>query len=222
MPHFSPEFLQFFKDLAANNNRDWFTQNKKHYELVVKKPFEVFITDMINRVKKDDPKVKIEAKDAIFRIYRDVRFSKDKTPYKIQVSAIISPGGRKDMLTPGMYLEFGPEHIRVYGGVYSPEKNDLFNIRSYIIDHNDEFNKLLKNKKFVDMYGEIRGEKNKILAKEFKEAAQDQPLIFNKQFYYFGQMEPELALEKDLIERIYAFYEAAKPMKKFLMNAISG
>ena len=82
MPHFSPEFLQFFKDLAANNNRDWFTGNKKHYELVVKKPFEVFITDMINKIKKDDPKLQIEAKDAIFRIYRDVRFSKDKTPYK--------------------------------------------------------------------------------------------------------------------------------------------
>ena len=222
MPHFDPDFLQFFKDLAANNNREWFTANKKRYDTIVKKPFEIFITDLIDKVKKDDPTVQIEAKDAIFRIYRDIRFSKDKTPYKIQVSAIVSPGGRKDMLTPGMYLELGPEHVRVYGGVYMPEKNDLFNIRSYIVAHNDEFNTLIKDKKFVEMYGEVRGEKNKIIPKEFKDAAVAQPLLYNKQLYYFGQMEPEVVLSKDLINRIYAYYEAAKPMKKFLMKAIKG
>lgn len=222
MPHFDPDFLQFFKDLAANNNREWFTANKKRYDTIVKKPFEIFITDLIDKVKKDDPTVQIEAKDAIFRIYRDIRFSKDKTPYKIQVSAIVSPGGRKDMLTPGMYLELGPEHVRVYGGVYMPEKNDLFNIRSYIVAHNDEFNTLIKDKKFIEMYGEVRGEKNKIIPKEFKDAAVVQPLLYNKQLYYFGQMEPEVVLSKDLINRIYAYYEAAKPMKKFLMKAIKG
>ncbi|HAW51745.1 MAG TPA: TIGR02453 family protein [Flavobacteriales bacterium] len=222
MPHFDPDFLQFFKDLAANNNREWFTANKKRYDTIVKKPFEIFITDLIDKVKKDDPTVQIEAKDAIFRIYRDIRFSKDKTPYKIQVSAIVSPGGRKDMLTPGMYLELGPEHVRVYGGVYMPEKNDLFNIRSYIVAHNDEFNTLIKDKKFIEMYGEVRGEKNKIIPKEFKDAAVAQPLLYNKQLYYFGQMEPEVVLSKGLINRIYAYYEAAKPMKKFLMKAIKG
>ena len=222
MPHFDPDFLQFFKDLAANNNREWFTANKKRYDTIVKKPFEIFITDLIDKVKKDDPTVQIEAKDAIFRIYRDIRFSKDKTPYKIQVSAIVSPGGRKDMLTPGMYLELGPEHVRVYGGVYMPEKNDLFNIRSYIVAHNDEFNTLIKDKKFIEMYGEVRGEKNKIIPKEFKDAAVVQPLLYNKQLYYFGQMEPEVVLSKDLLNRIYAYYEAAKPMKKFLMKAIKG
>jgi len=222
MAYFTADFIQFFKDLAANNNRDWFAENKKHYEHTVKKPFEVFITDMIARIKKDDTKVQIEAKDAIFRIYRDIRFSKDKTPYKMQVSAIISPGGRKDKLTPGMYLEFGPEHVRVYGGVYQPAKDDLYNLRSYIMTHDSEFNKVLKDKKFVEMYGELRGEKNKIIPKEFKAAAIDQPLLFNKQFYYFGQMEPEIVLEEDLINRIYAYHEAAKPMKKFLMKAITG
>jgi uncharacterized protein (DUF2461 family) len=125
------------------------------------------------------------------------------------------------MLTPGMYMELGPEHVRVYGGVYMPEKGHLNNIRTYIMAHNDEFNKLLKDKKFIEMYGEIRGEKNKIIPKEFKEAAVNQPLLFNKQFYYFGQMEPEVALDDNLIDRIYAFYDAAKPLKKFFMKAIS-
>ena len=221
MAYFNSDFIQFFKDLAANNNRDWFAENKKHYENTVKKPFEVFITDMISKIKKDDAEVQIEAKDAIFRIYRDIRFSKDKTPYKIQVSAIISPGGRKDMLTPGMYLELGPEHVRIYGGVYRPGKDELYSLRSHIINHNGEFNKLLKEKKFVEMYGEIRGEKNKIIPKEFKEEAQNQPLLFNKQFYYFGEMPPEVVLEEDLINRVYAYYKAAKPMKNFLMKAIS-
>ena len=74
----------------------------------------------------------------------------------------------------------------------------------------------------MDKYGEIQGEKNKVIPKEFKEASVRQPLLYNKQFYYFGQMEPEVVLSNDLINRIYAYYEAAKPMKKFLVKAISG
>ena len=157
MAYFTPDFLQFFKELAANNNKDWFNENKKRYEREVKKAFELFITDMISRLAKDDKAIQIQAKDAIFRIYRDIRFSKDKTPYKIQASAIITPGGRKDMLTPGLYIELTPEHARAYSGVYMPDKESLYRIRTYISTHGDELRKLLRDKDFVNRFGEIRG-----------------------------------------------------------------
>lgn len=95
MAHFTQDYLDFFKELAANNNKDWFHGNKKRYEASVKKPFEEFVQDIINRTSELDDRFAGEAKKAVFRIYRDVRFSKDKTPYKLNCSAIIAPGGKK-------------------------------------------------------------------------------------------------------------------------------
>ena len=220
MAYFSKDFIQFFKELAANNHKEWFDLNRKRYEKEVKDPFKIFIEEMIRQVAKDDPAVKLEPKDAIFRINRDIRFSKDKTPYKTQVSAVIAAGGKKDHTTPGMYLELTPEHVRVYGGVYVTDKEQLYNLRSYIINHMKEFNSILNEKKFKDMFGEVRGEQNKIIPKEFREAAEKQPLILNKQFYYFGQLKPNVVLDDDLPEQLMKYYTASKPIKKFLTAAL--
>ena len=182
MAYFSKDFLQFFKELAANNHKEWFDLNRKRYEKEVKKPFSNFVGDLISAVAKDDPLVNIEPKDAIFRINRDVRFSKDKSPYKIQVSAVVGPGGKKDKTSPGIYVELTPEHVRVYGGVYITDKDQLNDIRTHILENLKEFDGIIHEKGFVKYFGEIRGEQNKIIPKEFKDAAETQPLLFNKQF----------------------------------------
>ncbi|MCB9185506.1 MAG: DUF2461 domain-containing protein [Flavobacteriales bacterium] len=220
MSYFTPDFLEFFKELAANNNRDWFTENKKRYEKSVKEPFSAFIQDVIDRATEEDESFAGQAKDAVFRIYKDVRFSKDKTPYKLQASALIAPGGRKlGMGTPGMYLELGPEHFRFYSGLYMPEKEALQRVREYILKHSDQFDKLLNEKQFVDNFGEIRGEKNKILPKEFKAAAEKQPLLFNKQFYFFAELPPETVLKEELVDVVMGYFDASKPMRQFLAKA---
>jgi hypothetical protein len=126
MTFFEPDFLQFFKDLAPNNNKDWFDVNRKRYEEIVKIPFKKFVQHVISEMAKKDSAFKsLEAKDCIFRINRDVRFSKEKQPYKLMVSAVISPKGKKDKAINGVYFELTPEHVRVYGGVYEIEKDDL-------------------------------------------------------------------------------------------------
>ncbi|MDX1315878.1 MAG: DUF2461 domain-containing protein, partial [Eudoraea sp.] len=91
--------MGFLKALKKNNNREWFNENKSRYTKSVKEPFEQFIAEMIDAVSPFFDTLAITPKDAIFRIYRDVRFSKDKSPYKTHVSAIVSPAGRKDKLT---------------------------------------------------------------------------------------------------------------------------
>lgn len=220
MAYFTQDYLAFFKELAANNNRDWFHANKQRYELSVKEPFQVFIQDMIDRAAKYDKRFEADAKQAIYRIYRDVRFSKDKTPYKLNSSAIITPGGRKEgMGIPGMYLEVGPEHFRFYSGLYQPEKEVLYQVREYIIKHPDELNQLVSDKDFVKRFGELRGEKNKVLPKEFKAAAETQPLIFNKQFYFFAEFAPETILQENFADLVMDYFEASGPMRKFLTKA---
>ncbi len=220
MNYFSPDFLDFFKELAANNHKDWFDENRKRYEANVKKAFEVFITDLIAAIQKHDKKIEITYKEAIFRINRDIRFSKNKEPYKLNRSAIISPNGRKDKAFPGLYLEMGPEHFRIYGGVFQPDKEQLYAIRETIVSNPKEFNKLLKDKKFAAIFGEIRGEKNKVIPKEFKEQGEQIPLVYNKQFYWFTQFEPELIESENLLDKTMEVYLANKKFMDYFAKAM--
>lgn len=217
----TPDFLQFYKDLAANNNREWFVANKKRYEASVKAPFEAFVQEIIDLLKKENPAIDLQPKDAIFRINRDVRFSKDKTPYKLCSSAIVSVGGKKDHISPGLYMEVGPEKVAVYGGIYMPEKEQLEAIRKHISANAAQFEALLKDKDFVETYGTLHGDKNKLLPKEFQEAAKQQPLIYNKAFYFYNHMKAEAALKNDFTSQVMLRYKVGKPMADFLFAALS-
>ena len=222
MKYFTEDYLNFFKELAANNNRDWFHDNKKRYERSVKEPFKIFVQDIISRTAELDGRFSIDVKDAIFRINRDVRFSKDKSPYKLQMGAVIAPGGKKEgMGIPGMYLELGPEHFRFYSGIYMPSKEDLYKIRAYMSKHSSQLNSILNHKEFVEHFGELRGEKNKVLPKEFKSAAETQPLLFNKQFYFFSSMPPETILREDLDDVIFGLFKVSEPMREYLTKALA-
>ncbi|GBD90223.1 hypothetical protein BMS3Abin04_00940 [bacterium BMS3Abin04] len=220
MSYFSQDFIEFFSELEKNNNRDWFNSNKKRYEKSVKEPFNDFIQDMIFRVYEDDDTIMISPKEAVFRIYRDLRFSKDKTPYKTYASAVISPGGRKDYTNPGIYLEFGAQYIRFYSGIYEMSKEQIQNVRNLIASDLDEFNILINDKSFKRNFGEIRGEKNKRLPTEFREVVKLQPLIANKQFYYYKEMEPKNILNKDLPDKLMKLYSVVKPLNEFLKYAL--
>lgn len=220
MSHFTPDFLEFFKELAANNNKDWFDENRKRYHESIKKPFEDFVTAMINEMRKTDKSLNITYKDCIFRINRDIRFSKDKSPYKLNRSAAISAGGKKDHANPGLYFEITPEHVRVYTGVYGPDKDQLLAVREEIADNLKEFDKIINEKKFKKVFGEIKGEKNVRLPKELQEAAEKQPLIYNKQFYVYTSFPPEIIFEKGVVKKLVDTYKIAEPFAKFLSKPI--
>lgn len=219
MKFFNKAFIDFFRDLRSNNNRDWFKENKKRYETEVKEPFKSFVGHMILKMRELDPDVLIAPKDAIFRIYRDIRFSKDKTPYKEHVSAVLSKGGRKDMTTPGIYLQMNDEEIRIYSGIYKPDKKCLEDIRTHIAANPKKFKELYSDPKFKKTFGEIRGEKNKRLPKYFQEASKEEPLIFNKGFYYFDSLSPEVALKDGFDDIIIEHYQIAKPLNDFFQEA---
>ena len=219
--HFDKDYVKFMKDLAAHNEREWFQENKKHYEKSVKDPFTAFVQELIDNMTKLDKTFKLEPKQAIFRIYRDVRFSKDKTPYKTNMSAIIGSGGRKGMQSPGMYVQLGPEDVRVYGGLYQLDTKQLFGVRTYLAKNLREFNKLLNAKKFKDAFETIRGEQHKKVPKDFAEAIAEQPLLLNKSFYYFTKLKPSLIVKPELVKTIMDHYKIIQPMNEFLAKARS-
>lgn len=220
MKYFTADYLEFFKELAPNNNKEWFDINRKRYLNSVKEPFKKFVSDLIQEVAKLDNEVQIQAKDAIFRINRDIRFSKDKTPYKLNNSAIISKTGKKDKNYPGIYIELSPDKFRFYGGVYMPDTKQIQKIREAIVNQGDELNNILKNKDFKSKFGEIKGEKNKRIPIEFRELAKKQPLLLNKQWYHFAELSPKILLQDDLMETVLEYVQAASKMRVFLKNAL--
>lgn len=222
MSYFSTALLNFLSDLEANNNRDWFHANKKRYETEVKKPFEAFIAAVIQQLQAIDPTILITPKDAIFRIYRDTRFSKDKTPYKTQVTAAVSPGGRKDFTSPGIYIHIEAAHVRFYSGVYKPDSKQLQLIREAIVTQPKRFEDLINDKKFKQAFGHIRGEQNKRIPAEFRAANETQGLIANKQFYYFAEYDPALVLDAKLVKKVVEHYQIARPLGQFFSAAMKG
>lgn len=216
MKYFTPDFLEYFKDLAANNNRDWFQTNKKRYESSVKKPMELFVSDLISEMKKHDKSIQIMPSDAIFRINRDIRFSKDKTPYKLNASAVVSRDGRKTDGASGVYVELGPEKLAMAGGIYMPDKEKLEAIRNGIARNPKGFMKVLSDKTFVKAWGELQGEKNKIIPAELKKVADVCPYIFNKQFYFWTELDSKMILSDKLMKTVMDHYIAGKQVGDFL------
>ena len=217
--YFDKDFTLFFKELEKNNNKVWFDANRPRYEKNIKTPFFNFIEALIDEVSKIDKDLLIDPKAAIFRINKDVRFSKDKSPYKLHCSAAIAKGGRKDHVNPGFYLEFTANKIAYYSGIYMADTKTLKSIREYISDNNDEFNKLLKDKKFKTTFGELYGEKSKVLPKEMKEIASTQPYIYNKQFLLVKEWKGSFITDKNLMKELIQTFENGRAMRAFLYEA---
>ncbi|MEX0966214.1 MAG: DUF2461 domain-containing protein [Bacteroidia bacterium] len=219
MTYFNTSFLKFFKELSKNNNKAWFDENRKTYEKEVKKPFSDFVEEMIKRIQEHEPEVKIKASEAIMRINKDIRFSKDKTPYNTHVSANISVYGKKDKSYPGFYFQLSPEGIMIYGGAYMVDSTTLEAIRNHISANLTEFSSVNNDKSFKEKYGKLQGEQNKRIPKEFQEIAEKEPLIANKQFFYSAELKPELITSEQLLDELMKYYLAGKKMNDFLKKA---
>ncbi len=220
MSYFEQDFLDFFKGLSGNNKKEWFHANKKCYEKKVKEPFKALVNEMLFRIKTVEPELEMETKQAVFRINRDIRFAKDKSPYKTHVAANICKGGRMSPKHPGFYFQLSNEGILVGGGAYQLEKEGLHNVRSRLAREPKKIDKLLAGKDFAEKYGEVEGEKNKRLPKEFQEPLEKQPLIANKQFYFMAQLGPEAILDPKLPEILMDHYMAGKKLNDYLEEAI--
>ncbi len=221
MPYFTKDFIKFFKELASNNNRDWFNANKERYEKVVKEPFFNLVAELLTRISFEDQTFFADPKDAIFRIYRDVRFSKDKSPYKLHASAAISSVARAAINDPGFYFEMSHKGINIYCGSYMVDKTGLTKIRNYIVNNPKKLEKILKDRKFKKYFGgEILGEKQKRLPKEYIKAAEKQPILYNTQFYIHAKLPVTLITSDNLGDELYNHFLVAQSVINFFRAAL--
>jgi uncharacterized protein (TIGR02453 family) len=146
--YFTPELFGFFSELGKNNNRDWFTKNKERYERVVREPFLDFIEDAGPHLRSISPHLVADSRPvggSLFRIHRDVRFSKDKSPYKTYAGAHFRHAAGKDVHAPGVYLHVEPDECFVGGGMWQPDPSALAAIRRAIDQEQAAWRKVLRS-----------------------------------------------------------------------------
>jgi uncharacterized protein (TIGR02453 family) len=221
MQWLTEDALVFFSDLEQNNNREWFEANKKRYEAVVKQPLEVLAAALIPLMQELDPEIDVEPKKALFRIYRDTRFSKDKTPYKTNAGLSLS-ARKNDFARPGLYFHVDANCIASATGCYQLEPDQIGAMRRHIASHLDEFKSIQSDKAFLSKFDQIRGEKGKKIPPELAEAAAQEPLIYNRSFYVWAEYKPDEIPLDDLPEFVMSHMRAAWPLNLFLMRGLAG
>ena len=218
-----PATLKFLKDLKKNNHRDWFEKNRESYEAA-----KADVAELVNAViesfgKQDATIAHLTAKDCMFRINRDVRFSKNKDPYKTNMGAYICSGGKKSPLA-GYYLHIEPGGCFMGGGCYMGEPDTLKKIRQEVDYNWDEFRKIVGSKKFKSVYGELERGEGMALSREPKGYEKDNPAIeYIKLKSWVGTTaiaDADLT-EKTLVKKITAAFTTLRPMVEFLNRALA-
>ncbi len=208
--------LSFIKSLAENNNKPWFDAHRKQYE-AAKKDFEILVTEVLQELVEMDPEFEgCTAKKSIFRIFRDVRFSKDKTPYKPHLSAGFSPGGKKDT-GAGYYLhiEAGGKSF-VGGGMWMPDSATLKNIRQELDYNFKDFQKIIEAKAFKKLFPKIEGESLKRPPQGYSEDNAAIDFLKMKSFTVGTKLSDSALKDKNLAQEIVSHYKVMKPFLDFL------
>ena len=208
------EILDFLTELKENNYREWFHENKKRYD-VLRAGFTEEVQQLINRIALFDPDIAgLEAKNCLYRIYRDIRFSPDKTPYKTYFSAYIARGGRGSD-RGGYYLHLEPGGCLLSGGVWMPPPPLLKKLRQEIFSQIDEFVEIIEEPAFKNVFPALEGESLKRNPVGFPDSPYNN-IIRLKDFSVISYKPNAFFTQKNWIEESVSDYQKLYPFNKFL------
>lgn len=222
METISKNTFKFLKDLSKNNDRDWFKANKKRYD-AARAEFEDFIDALISRISGFDGSIAHHrAKDCIFRIYRDIRFSKDKSPYKTHFGAHITGAAKRSEVhsRAGYYIHLEPGASMLAGGAYLPKGPWLKAIRQEIDYNREEFKNILADKDFRNYFGAMEGEKLKTAPQGYAIDHPEIDLLKHKSFLATHQCTDAVVLGEDFLEHSASVFRSLFPFDQFLNRAM--
>lgn len=216
----SKNTFRFLKALSENNNREWFEKHKPEYQ-IIQSEFKDMLVELVVEMSKFDKTLQnVDVSKSIFRIYRDVRFSKDKTPYKTNMGAWINKGG-KNSIYAGYYLHLQPGgNSFAAAGCYSPDAETLKKLRQEIDYSSGAFKKILNEKKLKQTFGELSDFKLKTNPKGYDPANPMIEYLKQKSFIVSKQMKDIEISKQDFIQSLSDIYKAAHPLVQFLNKAL--
>ncbi len=218
MATISKENFKFLSDLKKNNNRDWFNKNKdvylKQHENII-----AFADSLLVELNKHDNIETPTGKKSLFRIYRDVRFSKDKSPYKTNWA-----GGFKRataQLRGGYYFHIQPGNVMVGGGFWAPNKDDLHRIREDIAMDDQPLRKIINSKLFKDTFGTLDGEQLKSAPKGFDKEHPAIDLLRYKQFIISKKFTDKEAMSADFVHMVNDTFKKMRPFFDYMSESVT-
>jgi len=219
MEYIHPDTLSFLNDLQHNNNREWFNENRTRYEKA-RDNFKLFVEQLIARLSSIDSSIGTpEAKDCIFRIYRDVRFSHNKSPYKTNMGAYVAKGSRKGMYA-GYYFHIEPNASFLSGGIYHAPNSILRKVREDIDYYADDFTSIVQNPQFVEVFQSLGDDSLKRVPTGF---APDSPVaeyLKLKSITPSHALSNEQLISKGLLDYAESIYQRMHPLISFINRAI--
>ncbi|HEX4860159.1 MAG TPA: DUF2461 domain-containing protein [Rhizomicrobium sp.] len=222
-PGMPKDFFAFFRELKKHNERAWFEDNKQRYRESVQAPMSEFVGAMAPHLRKISKNFVCDPRPnggSIFRIHRDVRFSKDKRPYKENAGCYFRHAGGCDVHAPGFYVHFAPGELFFGGGSWMPDPKALARIREGVAARPAAWKKVLADKTFQRAFGGVRGE---ALSRPPRGFAPDHALIEDikrKSFYALHDADAALALSPKLVGEVAKTFAVASPLVKFLCGAL--
>jgi uncharacterized protein (TIGR02453 family) len=219
---FSPALFDFLLDLKRNNNRDWFQSNKERYEDEVRHPGLQFISDFGPNLRKISPSFEADPRPvggSMFRIYRDVRFSKDKSPYKTAVGIQFRHKSRRDVHSPGFYLHLEPDACFAGVGIYHPDGATLGQIRKFLVDSSSRWKRVTNGARFREAF-ELGGASLKRAPKGYDP---EHPLIEDlkrKDFVAFAQIPDSEVTKPGFLDEYTRLCRSGAPLVRLLCEAV--
>jgi uncharacterized protein (TIGR02453 family) len=216
---FPKEGIKFLQQLKKNNNRGWFAKNKSRYEEYVKLPMQSLIASIKPEMARIAPEIEVNPKRSMFRIYRDTRFSKNKTPYKTHVAAIFHPN-TKWQDNAGFYLQIEPGEIYIGGGIYMPASSELKKIRYAIANNAQEFLSIVGSTSFTKKFGRIEGEKLQRMPLGFPNDHFMADWLKYKSFFAGVTLKEDECYSPKFIKKTMSIFTELHPLVKFLNEAL--
>ncbi|MCZ7557144.1 MAG: DUF2461 domain-containing protein [Bacteroidia bacterium] len=215
---FPKDMLRFFKELKANNTREWFLENKKRYEESVREPMLSLLDDLANRLRAVDSDIEIDPRKALYRINRDVRFSADKSPYKTNTAAAFTLRGYDRKVDAAYYFHIMPGEVGVGGGLYAPSGDQLKKLRPAIAANPDEFRAILADKKFARLFGGLTGESLTRVPQGFDKDHPAADLLMRKQFLAWAELPGKSLDDGGFADILVEHFTAMTPFIRYLLK----
>src|SRR6056297_349208 len=217
----SKNLFLFLRELKQNNHKEWFHEHKPVYQ-TLRKQFEQLIAQTILAIAQFDKSVKtVEPKQCMFRINRDIRFSKDKSPYKNNFGAFIAPGGRNSGLA-GYYIHLEPDNCLLAGGIYMPPPDRLKAVRTEIFENTEEFKKIIHHKNFKKHFGKIISDKMlKTAPKGFPKDFNDIDLLKYKHYTVIKKIPEDMVTSDQFTADVSQTFKALYPFNRFINEGIN-
>ena len=215
-PGFSPEAVKFLRNLAKNNKREWFQPRKQQYDEIIKLPMVQLVECLNTEFAEFAPNYITVPQKAVFRIYRDTRFSANKAPYKTHISAIFPLQNTPKNYGSAFYFHFNAKELLVFGGVWSPEREELLAIRNLLQESYDEFRGLLRDRRLRSAVGELKGEELTRMPAGFPIDHPAEGLIRKKQWYLETTADVGLITTPKLLPELVRYFQIMAPVVEFL------